>query len=77
MLLTVWPHCVGGVWHADCVIWIRPRHLCVEIRLQIGRAVVALEGALGAADAPGHVDCLRSADLEAVAFCVLALVEQV
>jgi hypothetical protein len=77
VVLTVWPYCVGGVWHAYCVIGIGPCHLCVKIRLQVGRAVIALKAALGAADAPGHVDCLRSADLEAVAFCVLALVEQV
>ena len=76
VLLTVWPHSVSGAGHADRVIRIRPRHLCVQIRLQIRRAVVALEAALCAADAAGHVDCLRSADLEAEAFGVLALIEQ-
>lgn len=43
LLLTIWPYCVGGIAHADCIIRVRPLHLCVEIRLQVRRAIVALE----------------------------------
>lgn len=73
--LTIRPDSVWSVWYTDRIIRVRPLHLRVEIRLQIGRAIVALKVAFHVTNGSGHIHCLCPADLEAVSFCIPALVE--
>lgn len=77
MLLTIWPDSVRDIGYTDRIIRVGPLHLRVEIRLQIGRTIIAFEVALRSTNRTGHVDCLGPADLEAVPFRAFTLVKQV
>lgn len=60
----------------DPIVWIRSLHLGVQVALNPRSRVIALEVASLVGQTPRHVDALGPADLEPVAFGVLAGVEQ-
>ena len=74
---TIRPNSVGSVFHTNRIIRVRSLHLCVKIRLQISRTIIALEVALQITNGSSHVHCLCPTDLKSVSFRTLALIEQV